>query len=725
MTVMVRLIVIHPPRNDMPDEQRGIKRQNSNSKVSEMWFILTGNLCFKGTKQVVHGDHRRGCSNSTLLRPHTNIEHIQLIDVEVQDAAAELDRLATISKDMELITRNRIRNALGGIVVGLSIDLSAEKSTKEPRCRSLISDRLVKNLGTIWIGSVSFVCKSGRRENHRNGSTGLSQSEKGRCDFLFSLLWGKHRWSNLEIVVISPALVLDEECVVERISLMCYGRVKSIDSITSYNPFSWTRKFVMFMSYLGGLKLIMDFVSDERQPSLRRVYGKFTDFCGTWNGEAILMGDYYEVRTMLKDEGSKNSLFSELRDMNKRMEDMGFRPERQSPMALEVTRTRNPILVKKTLKTLIRFGCVGLGVNKSPWARHGFTLNSYRRILERKKKKAMFFKVDVAKADDSASLLVNGSPSDEFHIHRGLKQGDPLSPFLFILVMEALHLSVCKAVDEDVFKGIQLQGSLALSHLFYADDAFFYGESLDNNLRGIINILKCFQSRVGLQINIHKSQILGVGVPRSRVEDMASFLGCTIMENKFRYLGVMVGAGMTRHKAWDDMILLWFFVLSKRFMGKIDSHSVRKVSHMEFAFEGKVQVLMSSDCDSVRIALRLDPEDCQSTSFWKGLYWDIPLRFCIVFAVGGRSISSFGVRSQNGTSGSLLFVFRVQLKVFWKESSTLLGGLFGDFGIVLLLMLISRLDRSFLRILSLPPFFGVIVGVVGSSLGMIGLKTRI
>ncbi|GKA58821.1 hypothetical protein Tco_0758134 [Tanacetum coccineum] len=50
--------------------------------------------------------------------------------------------------------------------------------------------------------------------------------------------------------------------------------------------------------------------------------------------------------------------------------------------------------------------------------------------------------------------------------------------------MEALHLSVCKAVDEDVFKGIQLQGSLALSHLFYADDAFFMGEWSDNNLRG-------------------------------------------------------------------------------------------------------------------------------------------------------------------------------------------------------------------------------------------------
>ncbi|GJX90501.1 RNA-directed DNA polymerase, eukaryota, partial [Tanacetum coccineum] len=128
-----------------------------------------------------------------------------------------------------------------------------------------------------------------------------------------------------------------------------------------------------------------------------------------------------------------------------------------------------------------------------------FILNEVLDWCKRKKKKALFFKVDFAKAYDSvrwdflldvleafgfgstwctwirgisdfakASLLVNGSPSDEFHIHRGLKQGDPLSPFLFILVMEALHLSVCKAVDEDVFKGIQLQGfkSVASSEVY-------------------------------------------------------------------------------------------------------------------------------------------------------------------------------------------------------------------------------------------------------------------
>ncbi|GJV77241.1 RNA-directed DNA polymerase, eukaryota [Tanacetum coccineum] len=54
------------------------------------------------------------------------------------------------------------------------------------------------------------------------------------------------------------------------------------------------------------------------------------------------------------------------------------------------------------------------------------------------------------------SILVNGSPTDEFHFRRGLKQGDPLSLFLFILVMESLHLSFQNVVDEGLFKGLRM-----------------------------------------------------------------------------------------------------------------------------------------------------------------------------------------------------------------------------------------------------------------------------
>nr|GEX91119.1 RNA-directed DNA polymerase, eukaryota [Tanacetum cinerariifolium] len=76
----------------------------------------------------------------------------------------------------------------------------------------------------------------------------------------------------------------------------------------------------------------------------------------------------------------------------------------------------------------------------------------------------------------------------------------------------------------------------------------------DGNLQCIINILKSFFFASGLQINIFKSQLLGVGVSRSVVEQAASSIGCSILSNQFRYLGVMVGECLSRLKAWDDII---------------------------------------------------------------------------------------------------------------------------------------------------------------------------
>nr|GEW50788.1 hypothetical protein [Tanacetum cinerariifolium] len=120
-----------------------------------------------------------------------------------------------------------------------------------------------------------------------------------------------------------------------------------------------------------------------------------------------------------------------------------------------------------------------------------------------------------------ASVLVNGSPSREFQFQCGLKQGDPLTLLLFILVMELLHLALSKVVEAGIFKGIRLNNSLALSHLFYADDAL----------------------------------IIGVGISRLNIETAAASIGCSIMNNQFSYLGVMVGSNMSRHKAWVDVVL--------------------------------------------------------------------------------------------------------------------------------------------------------------------------
>nr|GEV81248.1 RNA-directed DNA polymerase, eukaryota [Tanacetum cinerariifolium] len=214
-----------------------------------------------------------------------------------------------------------------------------------------------------------------------------------------------------------------------------------------------------------------------------------------------------------------------------------------------------------------------------------FILNELLHWCKRKKKQVMFFKVYFAKAYDSvrwdylldvleafkfsniwckwiqgtfssakALVLVNGSPTIEFPFHCGLKQGDPLSPYLFILIMESLNMSFPRAIDEGVFKGVHLHGSTSISYLFYADDVMFIGEWSDDNLKGIINILQCFFLASGLKINIQKSQVLGVSVPSSIVMQAAWSIGCGVLHKQFRYLGVMVGECMSRHNAWASTV---------------------------------------------------------------------------------------------------------------------------------------------------------------------------
>nr|GEY47758.1 RNA-directed DNA polymerase, eukaryota [Tanacetum cinerariifolium] len=214
-----------------------------------------------------------------------------------------------------------------------------------------------------------------------------------------------------------------------------------------------------------------------------------------------------------------------------------------------------------------------------------FVINEVLSWCKHKRRQAMIFKVDFAKAYDSvrwdflddvllsfgfglkwrawilgssysgkASVLVNGSPTSEFQFHCGLKQGDPLAPYLFIFVMESLHLSFARIIEAGFFKGLNINNTVTVSHLFYADDAVFVREWSDSNLSCIMNILYCFSLASGLKINIHKSHLLEVGVSHATIEDASASLGCSIMKSQFIYLGVPVGGNMSSIKAWDDII---------------------------------------------------------------------------------------------------------------------------------------------------------------------------
>ncbi|KAJ0892121.1 putative RNA-directed DNA polymerase [Helianthus annuus] len=163
-----------------------------------------------------------------------------------------------------------------------------------------------------------------------------------------------------------------------------------------------------------------------------------------------------------------------------------------------------------------------------------------------------------------ASVLVNGSPTFEFGCQKGIRQGDPLSPFLFIILMEALSGMINQACDIGAFQGVKFSNDgPSLSHLLYADDAMLMGDWSVINFNNMRRILRIFYLCSGLKINLHKSVLYGVGVEEEEVASMAADLGCKQGSLPFLYLGIKVGANMNRVSNWDPVVSKFKSRLSK------------------------------------------------------------------------------------------------------------------------------------------------------------------
>lgn len=114
----------------------------------------------------------------------------------------------------------------------------------------------------------------------------------------------------------------------------------------------------------------------------------------------------------------------------------------------------------------------------------------------------------------SFAVLINGGPSVFFKASRGLRQRDPLSLLLFIIMMEAFNGLLSRALELLLIRGINIgrgDNSIEFSHLFFANDTLIFCQQEVGILRHLTCILLLFQAVSGLSINLSKSEMVRLG----------------------------------------------------------------------------------------------------------------------------------------------------------------------------------------------------------------------
>jgi len=155
------------------------------------------------------------------------------------------------------------------------------------------------------------------------------------------------------------------------------------------------------------------------------------------------------------------------------------------------------------------------------------------------------------------SILVNGALTSFFQSSRGIRQGDPLSRLLFVVVMEVLSRMLNASMLQGLLSGFSVgfgdNEVLVVNNLLFADDALTFCGAQAEHVRNLKCTYLCFEVVLGLRINLGKSELVPTDVVED-VESLVHILGCRIGSLPMTYLGMPLGASFKSISIWNVVI---------------------------------------------------------------------------------------------------------------------------------------------------------------------------
>lgn len=132
----------------------------------------------------------------------------------------------------------------------------------------------------------------------------------------------------------------------------------------------------------------------------------------------------------------------------------------------------------------------------------------------------------------------NGSVHGYFKGKCGLRQDDPLSPYLFVIAMNLLSIMLNNAAADLKIKYHSKCASSKLTHLCFADDLLIFIDGSLSSVQNVLQVMREFELRSGLAVSVQKSSFFAFGLSQQELDTIKASTGMPQPSLPVRYLGV-------------------------------------------------------------------------------------------------------------------------------------------------------------------------------------------